>query len=173
MVSQPASYQTSDRSEKNESEFELSLKKLMVKARRGIPPKYSSKSPIHLLPIRYLGMLESCTSLLFFYFFYFLFSFSGFFFLVPRLPYLLFLFFFVFPLFLFLFLFGLGERDSSFGEARLRLRLRLPRERKGTWKGRYCTVLYCIVLHCTVGTVLYWTGGWNSGRIPGSAVAVV
>lgn len=75
MVSQPASYQTSDRSEKNESEFELSLKKLMVEARRGIPQKYSSKSLIRLLhvPIRYLGMLESCTSLLFFSFFFILF----------------------------------------------------------------------------------------------------
>lgn len=75
MVSQPASYQTSDRSEKNESEFELSLNKLMVEARRGIPQKYSSKSLIHLLhvPIRYLGMLESCTSLLFFSFLFFLF----------------------------------------------------------------------------------------------------
>lgn len=72
MVSQPASYQTSDRSEKNESEFELSLKKLMVEATRGIPQKYSSKSLIHLLhvPIRYLGMLESCTSLLLFSFFF-------------------------------------------------------------------------------------------------------
>lgn len=80
MVSQPASYQTSDRFEKNESEFELSLKKLMVEARRGIPQKYSSKSPLHLLhvPIRYLGMLESCTSLLFFSF-PFLFFFSAFF----------------------------------------------------------------------------------------------
>lgn len=78
MVSQPASYQTSDRSEKNEFEFELSLKKLMVEARRGIPQKYFSKSPIHLLPIRYLGMLESCTSL-FFFLFPFLFSFLFFF----------------------------------------------------------------------------------------------
>lgn len=77
MVSQPASYQTSDRSEKNESDFELSLKKLMVEARRGIPQKYSSKSLIRLLhvPIRYLGMLESCTSLLFFSFFLFFFCF--------------------------------------------------------------------------------------------------
>lgn len=56
-----------------------------------------------------------------------------------------------------------GGEDSSFGEARLRLRLRLLRERKGPWKGRHCTVL-----HCTVGTVLCWTGGWKSGRIPGS-----
>lgn len=108
MVSQPASYQTSDRSEKNESEFELSIKKLMVKARRGIPQKYSSKSPIHLLPIRYLGMLESCTSLLFFSFLFPFFSFLFFcFFLVSLLPSFLFLFFFVFPLFLFFsFLFG-------------------------------------------------------------------
>lgn len=80
MVSQPASYQTSDCSEKNESEFELSLKELMVKARRVIPQKDSSKSLIHLLhvPIRYLGMLESCTSLLFFSFLFFFF-FSAFF----------------------------------------------------------------------------------------------
>lgn len=28
--------------------------------------------------------------------------------------------------------------------------------------------LYCTVLYCTVGTVLCWTGGWKSGRIPGS-----
>lgn len=84
MVSQPASYQTSDRSEKNEFEFELSLKKLRVEARRGIPQKYSSKSLIHLLhvPIRYLGMLESYTSLLFFSFsaFFFGFTTSAFFF---------------------------------------------------------------------------------------------
>lgn len=80
MVSQPASYQTSDRSEKNESEFELSLNKLMVEARRGIPQKYSSKSLIRLLhvPIRYLGMLESCTSLLFFSFFFLFLPFFGF-----------------------------------------------------------------------------------------------
>lgn len=97
MVIQPASYQTSDRSEKNESDFELSLKKLMVEARRGIPQKYSSKSLIRLLhvPIRYLGMLESCTSLLFFSFFY---SFSAFF-LVSLLLSFLFLFFFFFSLF--------------------------------------------------------------------------
>lgn len=152
MVSQPASYQTSDRSEKNESEFELSLKKLMVKARRVIPQKDSSKSLIHLLhvPIRYLGMLESCTSLLSFLFFFFSFS-------------LLFLVSLLLPSFLFLFSLILLGGASSFGEARLRLRLRLLRERKGPWKGR----------HCTVGTVLYWTGGWKSGRIPGSAVAVV
>lgn len=94
MVSQPASYQTKDRSEKNESEFELSLNKLMVEARRGIPQKYSSKSLIRLLhvPIRYLGMLESCTSLLFFSFFFY--SFSAF--LVSLLLSFLFLFFFFF-----------------------------------------------------------------------------
>lgn len=90
MVSQPASYQTSDRSEKNESEFELSLKQLMVKARRGIPQKDFSKSLIHLLPIRYLGMLESCTSLLFFSFLFF--SFSLLFLVSLLLPSFLFLF---------------------------------------------------------------------------------
>lgn len=114
MVSQPASYQTSDRSEKNESEFELSLKKLMVEARRGIPQKYSSKSPIHLLPIRYLGIskaVQAFFSLLFPFFFFSLFML----FMVSRLHYFLFLFFFVFPLFLFIFFFFLGRRPGGGG----------------------------------------------------------